>query len=582
MKKEVRKTDHKIDNIRELISKVTGLKSIEAKENSIEFVVALKKYYENIISNMPGNVYWMNREHVFLGCNNNVLKWLGLKSANEYIGKTYEDFYAPKYASAYNKVDEQVMRTGKEIYVEESGFTEISKDIIHLTHKVPLFDENDNVVGMLGVSIDITDKKKAEEEIKRANLTMTDNLKNLIKGIMGLSDIKEKSPIDYAFALKEYYENIIANIPGHVYWMNKEHVFLGCNNNVLSLLNLQKIEDYIGKTYEDFYNQKDAVFYRETDKKVMNSGKEIHLEESYSSSRGEPRVGMTHKVPLLDESNNVIGMLGVSIDITKRKELEKKLKQSEIKEKAQKAKTQGMMEIAAGIAHEIKTPLVSIQNATDADKYLDRLISAYKLAQDAGLPVEKIRPSHFESLKTIFKSIDREAKESMEIIDLFLGNLKYLAEKVNTGDFSEYSVVDCIDAALSRYPFKIDQQTQIHWSNTPDFKVYGNKLFIQHIIFNLLRNAFYYISGRTDAKITIRQVQGKDANKLYFKDTGAGIDPKDQKHIFEFGFSKKKDGTGFGLTYCKNVMEQMGGDIVVNSELGKYTEFILTFPKISE
>ncbi len=393
----------------------------------------------------------------------------------------------------------------------------------------------------------------------------------------------QKTILDQPEDIRDFFENIIANMPGNVYWKDINGFNLGCNNNLAKALGYSKPAELKGKTDYDFYPKDKADILRKNDDKILATGLPKIIEEKGENKDGKTQTYLTNKIPLKDKNNRIIGLLGVSIDITDQKEMEKKLEQArKLQEKAQNAKIQGMMEIAAGIAHEIRTPLTSIQCATDAKIYMDRLIEGYNMAEEAGLPVTSIRPSHMEGLKNIFNSIDAEAKESMQIIDMFLGNLKSMVKEANTSDYQLCSIKESISIALSRYPFDEQQKNSVVYTDADDFKFYGINLLVQHIIFNLMKNALYYLGEKPDAIINIWHEQGEIDNFLHFKDTGPGISEYDQARIFDFGFSKRKDGSGFGLTYCRTTMQQMGGDIAVRSKLGKYTEFILTFPKIKK
>ena len=108
-----------------------------------------------------------------------------------------------------------------------------------------------------------------------------------------------------------------------------------------------------------------------------------------------------------------------------------------------------------------------------------------------------------------------------------------------------------------------------------DFTFYGSQHFIKNVLYNLLANAYKY--GGPDVKVDIVT----KGNILVFIDNGAGIDKEHIPYIFDKFYTQGKHGsTGIGLAFCKMVMEAIGGSITCDSEVGKYTKFILTFPRL--
>ena len=171
-------------------------------------------------------------------------------------------------------------------------------------------------------------------------------------------------------------ENIIALLPGNIYWLDKDGVFLGCNNNMLKGIGLSSINDYIGKTYEDLYEKDHIQVIKKTDKKVMDSNTPIVLEEVAISPGKKPIIYLTRKEPLHDSSCNVIGLLGVSIDITKQKKMQETLLQT-------KHRLEAMEAISFSITHELRTPLSTINlTVSGMKKTLPLLLSSYEIAKE--------------------------------------------------------------------------------------------------------------------------------------------------------------------------------------------------------
>jgi signal transduction histidine kinase len=167
-------------------------------------------------------------------------------------------------------------------------------------------------------------------------------------------------------------------------------------------------------------------------------------------------------------------------------------------------------------------------------------------------------------------------KKAGSFIDLLLVNIKGPDYNYN---INSHNVSDCIIEALNDYPMSKQERDSIEVNFSNDFAIYGNKEIIVHILFNLLNNSIYYFSSTEEPKIEIWTTIHDRFNCMHFKDNGPGINKNDINFIFNKFFSKTKNGSGLGLSFCKVSMNLLKGDITCNSVEGHYTEFVLKFPK---
>src|ERR1700733_7407232 len=126
---------------------------------------------------------------------------------------------------------------------------------------------------------------------------------------------------------KENLENIIALMPGNVYWLDKNNVYMGCNFQQAKLANLRHPREIVGKRNVDLPWLDQAKALDEANLKVMHSGKPYTIEE-YAEMMNGPGIYLSQKVPLKNKKNEITGLLGISFDITERKKIEEKLKES--------------------------------------------------------------------------------------------------------------------------------------------------------------------------------------------------------------------------------------------------------------
>jgi PAS domain S-box-containing protein len=130
---------------------------------------------------------------------------------------------------------------------------------------------------------------------------------------------------------RDLFETVLANVPASIFWKDRNSVYLGANKRFAQDAGLQNPEELLGKTdYDMAWTQEQAAFYRQCDHEVMDSGQPLlNIEESQRQAGGKEVYLLTNKVPLRDESGEVYGMLGIYMDITKRKRAEMALRESE-------------------------------------------------------------------------------------------------------------------------------------------------------------------------------------------------------------------------------------------------------------
>ncbi len=178
------------------------------KKNAQAHLTAVRKkvtYYENILALMPGCVYWLDRNNVYLGCNDIQAEQVMLSSRHEIVGKNTNDLllYVGQ-ASGVDKLNNQVMETGVPHTEIERG-TMPDGERVYFSQKVPLRDEHNEIIGLLGISIDITELKKTEaaliiakERAEAANRAKTEFIANMshdirtpLSGVVGMSQLLE-------------------------------------------------------------------------------------------------------------------------------------------------------------------------------------------------------------------------------------------------------------------------------------------------------------------------------------------------------------------------------------------------------
>ncbi len=134
-------------------------------------------------------------------------------------------------------------------------------------------------------------------------------------------------------AQRDLFEHVLSNVPASIFWKDRNSTYLGANQRFLRDAGIQGLQQLVGKTdYELAWTKEQGDFYRACDRKVMDSGEPmLNIEESQQQADGGKIDLLTNKVPLLDVSGQVTGMLGIYMDITRLKETEATLRKSELR-----------------------------------------------------------------------------------------------------------------------------------------------------------------------------------------------------------------------------------------------------------
>lgn len=237
----------------------------------------------------------------------------------------------------------------------------------------------------------------------------------------------------------------------------------------------------------------------------------------------------------------------------------------------------GMTAAASMIAHELRTPLLSIRVGSDVlHEHLPHLLDAYEKAEQAQLIAPIGRRARFKQLHPITTRIRREVDYANTMIDMLLNNA------ANENQWHELVLGECsihaiLEEAIQRYPFKSPEE-KLSVQFQGDFIFLGHPLLIEHVVFNLLKNALYMIRREGRGCISIWVEQGEKDNILCFKDTAGGMSEKELSQLFRHFYSKTLSGTGLGLSFCKKVMRHLGGDIECQAKSGEFTLFRMRFP----
>jgi two-component system response regulator PhcR len=242
------------------------------------------------------------------------------------------------------------------------------------------------------------------------------------------------------------------------------------------------------------------------------------------------------------------------------------------------AKRRTMMALAAHVAHEVSTPLVTIRMlAASLEEQMPALRQALCRVPSRSPTDALCEPEVLELLEVAPARIRSAAERASLLMQLMLVNAR--EEAVDTRDYRVFSMARCVQDALGSYCFAEGERDLVGLSGD-DFDVWGSDLLMTFVIYNLLKNALYAVRAARKGGVTICIEPGSPFNRLYVRDTGEGIPVDTLPRIFEefFTGTGSRGGTGMGLPFCRRVMTAFGGTIACRSREGEHTELELCFP----
>lgn len=226
--------------------------------------------------------------------------------------------------------------------------------------------------------------------------------------------------------------------------------------------------------------------------------------------------------------------------------------------------------LAGSVAHEVRNPLLQVQHVLNA---IDAALEGARTGQGRALPAEQavlVRQALEQGRSAVARGL--------QSISVTLQQLNPSA--FEPSKFRTLSAAQCVRKAAAEYAYESDGQRERVVVNVDgDFSFRGEETVFILILFNLLKNALYYLPVRPEARVTIF-VDGA-MRQIVVHDTGPGIAQDLLPRLFEeFHSAGKAEGTGLGLAFCKRAMQAFGGTIDCRSELDQFTQFTMTFPEI--
>jgi PAS domain S-box-containing protein len=396
-----------------------------------------------------------------------------------------------------------------------------------LIRNVPLRDTAGNIAKWYGTAIDIEERHRAEDALRRSEAYLAEAQRSSRTGSFGW----EPST-------------------GEIFWSEETFRIFQYDRTVkptLALI-LQRV------------HPQDAIHVKQTIETVSITGKDF--EHEYRLVMPDSSVKYVHVVAhASSDQSGKVEFVGAVMDVTERKRGEEALREAQTN-LARGVTTMG--ELTASLAHEIKQPIAAaVTNANTCLRWLGRDRPDIAEARDAAA--------------RIIKDVTRASDIISRVRSLFQKNPPQRESLDVNGIIEE--MIALLRNEASRYSISISSDLA---GNLP--KISADHVQLQQVLMNLMLNGIEaMVDGHPPGKLTVKSRQADDGQVLIcISDTGVGLSPEQAEQIFNAFFTSKPHGTGMGLPISRSIIESHGGRLWTAGNSPRGATFCFTLPTKGE
>ncbi len=443
----------------------------------------------------------------------------------------------------------------------------------------PISDASGKEVGNLVIINDINEKKKAQTRIiilvNAGALLLISGLFVILLILLRRTDrniCEQQAELASASANMN---TLLSAIPAFVYFKDINLNYITVNKALADIVGTVP-EEIKGKNDFDFFPKEEAKAYRADDQKVIKTGQPLmNREKSVTNNNNTTLWIETNKRPIFDNKGEVVGIVGMTMNISDRKKAEEEIlkanrqlekETSRANKMAEEAKiaSRAKSEFLANMSHEIRTPMNGVIGMTE-------------LLLDTDLTDDQRR---------FAETITVSGESLLGLINDILDFSKVEAGKLDIEEI-EFDLRTMMDDFAATMVFQTEEKgLEFICSTSPEVPAFfkGDPGRLKQIITNLTGNAVKF-TERGEVVVSCRlEEKMQDSCRLLFsiRDTGVGIPKEKQSNLFDkftqadSSTTREYGGTGLGLAISKQLSNLMGGEIGMKSEAGKGSTFWFT------
>lgn len=528
---------------------------------------------QTLMDNIPDTIYFKDIKGRFTRINKAQAKVLGLESTAEAIGKTDFDFFNKEHALIAFDDEQKLFRKGKPVIGKFEYFKSGEKWRWMSATKVPIRGKKNKVIGLVGISHDMTKQKRIEERLR----SREQFLSHLSK-ITNLSLKALSTPDLFNILAAQMCKLLLSDICVITLYDSEKQITTPVANAGISAENLQSSYTVnpgdITMTESVLKAEKALVAEDVFDSPYLSPN--IAKQFPYKSLLGLPLIAYGKKLGAIligfsqahnfTEEEIEMGTLAayqVSLVVAKTKILEQLMDSEDELRKINTEKDK----LFSLIAHDLRSPFTSFLGLTEI-----------MANETAALSTEEIR-EFAKEMKKSANGLYRLLEDLLEWSRLQSGSGEFNPEKLNLNEVVNDSI-NLLQATAKRKEIIISNSIHCNMFVQADQKM------LRSLSRNLIGNAIKFTNrgGKINISASISE---KDWIQVKVMDTGIGISKEDIKILFRIDVKITTQGTegepssGLGLILCKEFVEKHGGKIWVESVPGKGSSFFFTLPATS-
>ncbi|MFL5358181.1 PAS domain-containing protein [Archangium sp.] len=508
--------------------------------------------FRRLLDALPYPIFWKGRDLRYLGCNAAFARVAGRAHPDEVVGLSdYELPWRKEDSDFYRACDRQVLESGVPLSdCEEPIRGGDGRPRWTQTSKVPLRDEHGALFGVLGILIDVTARREAQEQLQVA-LAAGDAANRLLK-----AQVAEREAMQRALATSEMrLRTAVRGAQLAIWALDAAGTFTFMDGGAFGALGLEPGFLAGQSIFEVFGEHPD----------IPEQVRRALAGESFTGYVSFPGFHYeTRYTPVYDEAGTLTGAIGLALDVTERVHYHELLERELERTRAQLLQVERLATLgtlAAGVGHELR----------NISTVLNSLRTYFTECAQRGVPPE---PAELEELGWACEHVATHGRHLMD-----LGRPGRAApERVDLRELVSGTLAMLRTAGITKH-------LQVS-SSAPDAPLWveTSRTRVEQVLLNLVSNAadaVEAVHGRP-AEVRVRLFEDSAAGFACCRveDTGVGMAPDTLASIFEPWFTTKPPGrgTGLGLPVVRTILQEYGGDLAVESQPGEGSAFTFRLP----